>query len=126
MNHKCNATTIVQVTDVTQFLRSPPPPPSLIFFFLLLSQLSRRTSRGNACYAGYHTVSPGGGGRGEVRVGVLGLIFARYVPLASQSPYSIIIYSVANYRPSLLGKCNFRNSSLVNFPLCIYPSNPYK
>ena len=33
------------------FLRSPPPLPSLIFF-LLLSQLSRRTSRGNACYAG--------------------------------------------------------------------------
>ena len=32
----------------------PPPPPSFIFiFFLLLSQLSRRTSGGNACYAGY-------------------------------------------------------------------------
>ena len=25
----------------------------VFFFFLLLSQLSRRTSRGNACYAGY-------------------------------------------------------------------------
>ena len=34
-----------------RFLRSPPPPPSFMFF-LLLSQLSRRTSRGNACYAG--------------------------------------------------------------------------
>ena len=34
-----------------KFLRSPPPPPSFMFF-LLLSQLSRRTSRGNACYAG--------------------------------------------------------------------------
>ena len=33
------------------FLRSPPPPPSFIIF-LLLSRLSRRTSRGNACYAG--------------------------------------------------------------------------
>ena len=33
-------------------LRSPPPPTSFMFF-LLLSQLSRRTSRGNACYAGY-------------------------------------------------------------------------
>ena len=32
---------------------------------------------------------------------VLGLIFAGYVPLASQSPYSIIVYSVANYRPYL-------------------------
>ena len=36
----------------------------------------------------------GGGGGGAV----LGLIFARCVPLASQSPYPIIGYSVANYR----------------------------
>ena len=32
---------------------------------------------------------------------VLGLIFAGYVPLASQSSYPIIVYSVANYRPHL-------------------------
>ena len=32
---------------------------------------------------------------------VLGLIFAGYVPLASQSPYPIIVYSVANYRPHI-------------------------
>ena len=32
---------------------------------------------------------------------VLRLIFAGYVPLASQSPYPIIVYSVANYRPHL-------------------------
>ena len=38
--------------------------------------------------------TPGGGGGG-----VLGLIFAGYVPLASQSPYPIIGYSVANYGP---------------------------
>ena len=31
----------------------------------------------------------------------LGLIFAGYVPLASQSPYPIIVYSVANYSPNL-------------------------
>ena len=37
----------------------------------------------------------GGGGK------VLGLIFAGYVPLASQSPYPFIVYSVANYRPHL-------------------------
>ena len=37
---------------------------------------------------------PGGGG-------VLGLIFAGYVPLASQSPCPIIVYFVANYRPHL-------------------------
>ena len=32
---------------------------------------------------------PGGGG-------MLGLIFAGYVQLASQSPYPVIVYSVAN------------------------------
>ena len=32
---------------------------------------------------------------------VFGLTFARYVPQASQSPYPIIVYSVANYRPHL-------------------------
>ena len=31
-----------------------PSPSPVIYFFLLLSQLSRWTSRGNACYAGYH------------------------------------------------------------------------
>ena len=31
--------------------------------------------------------------------GVLGLIFAGYVSLASQSPYPIIVDFVANYRP---------------------------
>ena len=40
-------------------------------------------------------IQPGGGG------GVLGLIFARYVPLACQGPYPIIVYSVGNYRPRL-------------------------
>ena len=38
---------------------------------------------------------------GVARGGLLGLIFAGYVPLASQSPYPIIVYSVANYRPHL-------------------------
>ena len=38
---------------------------------------------------------PRGGG------GVLGSSFAGYVPLASQSPYPIIVYSVASYRPHL-------------------------
>ena len=38
------------------------------------------------------------GGRGG---GVLGLIFAGYVLLASQIPYPVIVYSVANYRPHL-------------------------
>ena len=34
-------------------------------------------------------------------VGGLVLIFAEYVPLASQSPYPIIAYSVTNYRAHL-------------------------
>ena len=29
------------------------------------------------------------------------VIFAGYVPLGSQSPYPIIVYSVTNYRPHL-------------------------
>ena len=39
--------------------------------------------------------SGGGGG------GVLGLRFAGHVPLASQSPYPIVVYFLANYRPHL-------------------------
>ena len=43
-------------------------------------------------YAGVGPTGPGGG---------LGLIFAGYVPLASQSAYPIIAYFLANYRPHL-------------------------
>ena len=45
------------------------------------------------------------------------LIFAGYVPLASQNPYPIIVNSVAKYRPHLSHfweKCNFRNPNLQN------------
>ena len=52
--------------------------------------------------------------------GVLGLIFAGYVPLASQSPSSIIVYSVANYRPVSVTfgqMCNFPNPKLSYFLL---------
>ena len=41
---------------------------------------------------------PGGGGGGVLGSGFSGY---RYVPLASQNPRHIIIYSVANYRPHL-------------------------
>ena len=53
--------------------------------------------------------------------GVLGLIFAGYVLLASQSPYPIIVYSVAssidhNYMLVIFGQiCNFRDPNLVTF-----------
>ena len=33
--------------------------------------------------------------------GVLGSSFAGYVPLASQNPYPVIVYSVASFRPHL-------------------------
>ena len=42
-----------------------------------------------------HSFSPPCGG------GVLGSIFAAYLPLASQNPYPIIVYSVVNYSPHL-------------------------
>ena len=44
----------------------------------------------------YLPFGPGGEGEGGHR-----LIFAGYVSLASQSPYLIIVYSVANYRPHI-------------------------
>ena len=48
------------------------------------------------------SVGESGGNRARgVGVRVLGLIFDWYVPLASQSPYTIMVYSVANYRPHL-------------------------
>ena len=56
-----------------------------------------------------------GGGRGR---GVLGLIFAGYVPLASQSSYPIIVYSMANYRPHLShfgANMQFSRSHLSHF-----------
>ena len=40
------------------------------------------------------------------------------MPLASQSPYLIIIYSVANYRPHL--SHFWANTNLVSFYLSIY------
>ena len=47
--------------------------------------------------------APGkGGGEGGGGAGcVLGLMFVEYVLLASQSPYPIIVYFLASYRPHL-------------------------
>ena len=46
--------TVACVASVSnRVVPSFPSPSPVIHFFLLLSQLSRRTSRGNACYAGY-------------------------------------------------------------------------
>ena len=48
-----------------------------------------------------HDSEMGRGGGGGVGRWILELIFAGYVPLASRSPYPIIVHSVANYRPYL-------------------------
>ena len=64
----------------------------------------------NSRYKYVRLNNPGGG--------VLGLIFAGNVPLASQSPYPIIVSSVANYRPILVTFrqiCNFRDPNLVTY-----------
>ena len=74
-----------------------------------------------------------GGGEGEVDPSesqgadpggkVLGSSFAGYVPLASQNPYPIIVYSVASYRPHLshfwtnvivISRMEFNASRLLN------------
>ena len=67
----------------------------------------------------YSCETPPGGG-------VLGLIFAVYVPLASQSPHPLTIYSVANYRHLVtFGQiCNFRDPNLVTFSLYTFLINP--
>jgi len=67
-------------------------------------------------YPGRSGMKPGGGG-------LLGLIFAGYVPLASQNPYPIIVYSVAKYRPYLIHF--WENVVLVTFCLCIYFIKPF-
>ena len=56
----------------------------------------------------YRIITQGGGG-------VLKFNFTGYVPLASQSPYPIIVYSVANYLVTFGQIFNFRDPSLVAF-----------
>ena len=66
---------------------------------------------------------PGGGG------GVLGLMFAGYVPLASQSPYPILVYFLANYRPHLIPRShqslNMFKSCFDKLVLLNYPFTPW-
>ena len=59
-------------------------------------------------------ISSGGGGGGGGRR-LFGLIFARYVPLRSQTPYPIVVHSVANYRPILVTFGQTCNLSDPNF-----------
>ena len=61
---------------------------------------------------------PIGQGGGE---GLLGLIFAGYVPLASKSPDPIIVYSVANYRPHFWANKSFLRSQLGHFLFTYLP-----
>ena len=70
-----------------------------------------------------YTRSPPGGG------GELGLIFAGYVPLASQSPYSIIVYSVAESRPHLShfwANMSFSGFYLSHFLFMYLPYQSFK
>ena len=64
----------------------------------------------------------GGGG-----VVVLGLIFAGYVPMASQSAYPIIVNSlwpIIDLTLVTFGQiCNFRDPDLVTFSFCVYHIN---
>ena len=64
---------------------------------------------------------PGGG------VAVLGLIFAGYVPMASQSAYPIIVNSlwpIIDLTLVTFGQiCNFRDPDLVTFYFCVYHIN---
>ena len=78
----------------------------------LFSQASKLTF--HLCFQ----LIPGGGG------GLLGSLFAGYVPLASQSPYPIIVYSVANYRPHLShfwANMSFSRSQLSHFIFMYVP-----
>ena len=52
----------------------------------------------------------------------IGSIFAGYVPLASQSPYPIIGYSVADYRPHLSHFCGNVNFVIPTKSLSVYAS----
>ena len=62
---------------------------------------SNKLSAFAAMYEFEHVASSPESIRGAIRGGALGLIFAGHLPLASKSPYPIIVYSVANYRPRL-------------------------
>ena len=57
-------------------------------------------------------MSLGPGGEGVGGGAALGSISVGYVPLASQSPYPIIVYSVANYRPHLSHFCGNVNFAI--------------
>ena len=75
------------------------------------------------CYLGYIHPPPHRGEGGGGVVGVLGLIFAGYVPLASQIPYPIIVYFVANYRPHLShfwANTKFSRSQLSIYEITLY------
>ena len=60
----------------------------IIFFMKIVNRSFQRKE----CCSAAPVPNPGGGG-------VLGSIFAGFVPLASPNPYPIIVYSVTNYRP---------------------------
>ena len=77
---------------VNRIQNSPVLAWSAIPLFLKKSEIFGQSAGIRAvCREVYYVCETPGEGRG----GVLGLIFAGYVPLASQNPYPIIVYSVA-------------------------------
>ena len=75
--------------------------PKALYFAIYKSQMCNFLGGGGV-----------GGGRGRR---LFGLIFARYVPLRSQTPYPIIVHSVANDRPILVTFGQTCNLSDPNF-----------
>ena len=75
-------------------------PRYQVGYMHLIPRLVNHNVGAERCPDDYNRVKQKPAG-GWVGWGVIGLIFAGYVPLASQSPHPIIVYSVANYRPHL-------------------------
>ena len=78
------------------------------FLFNRLNKILLSKKTVNAALTRKMNPARGGGGGG-----VLGLTFARYVPLASQSPYPIIVYFWSTLRPII-------NPILVTFGQMIF------
>ena len=81
----------------TNISHNPVPVPPELFCAWRPGGISVSVRTGVEIGLAPHSLySPGGWGGGG---GVIGLMFAGYVLLASQSPYRIIVYFLANYRP---------------------------
>ena len=112
--------------QIIRIQNSPFLAWSAIPCFLTKSQIFGQSAGTTAvCREVYYIYEPPAEGRG-----VLGLIFAGYVSLASQNPYPIIVCILwPHYRPHLSlwlwEISSFCNPNLVTFCLCIYLKKPF-